>query len=196
MKTTPRECPRCRGSLQPTWRGEHRDKFLQCEYCGFLVDVPDEHTVEHSESEEFTDDHGRQVRRTRTVRHTRRDLDDEPGGAGEGGVLTFIPDFTIDGEEVEFTLDEFPPKLARMIQATLDEVGWEDSIQSPPDGGGMTGSKSTSSEYCFESMVEDAPRTVILDDWTDMPLAPRYGKLAAAAGVGAVLAIALMMLLF
>ena len=29
MSSTPSECPRCRGSLEPIWRGEHRDKFLQ-----------------------------------------------------------------------------------------------------------------------------------------------------------------------
>lgn len=203
MSTTPRDCPRCRGTLEPAWRGEHRDKFLQCEYCGFLVDVPDEHTVERSESEEFTDDRGIRVKRVTTVRHTRRDLAGELEGVDEGGGLEFPSEIDLGGAKLELTLvelpnellSEIPPELARAVQKEFIDLSPGDGIQSAL-GKKLFTPKGWSSEYRFDSEVECPPTTFFLDDSTDMPLAPRYDKLFVAVGVGAALAVAVMMMLF
>lgn len=82
-------CPQCQGSMRPVFVGEMQDKHVQCEYCGHLCDVPDEHSVAKEESVAYTDDAGREVRRSRRVTTTRRDLHDDvavPGEEREDGV--------------------------------------------------------------------------------------------------------------
>lgn len=68
------KCPRCLGTLAPSYVGEARDKFLKCQHCDYLHDVRDAGSVETEEVEEYTDENGNRVTRTRRVLHNRSDF--------------------------------------------------------------------------------------------------------------------------
>jgi len=106
--------------MRPVFVGEMQDKHLQCEYCGHLCDVPDEHSVAKEESVAYTDDAGREVRRSRRVTTTRRDLSGEaskPREEEEDGV----PIVAGPGQDTYIIMPGSPEEMVASLERKMGE---------------------------------------------------------------------------
>ena len=132
-------CPECNGTLRPTLVGTAKDKHLECEYCGKLVDVEDSSTTIEEEVESFIDPSGRRVQRTRRTIHSRSD-GNEPRAIPAGRPTRFLfesPDSQsfIDLSDREAAREQLRAQLGdsmadSAIDSLLEQI--EEQIQSGP----------------------------------------------------------------
>jgi len=83
---TLQRCPQCTAPMRADYIGALSDKVLRCDYCGTILDVPDESTVEQSTTTHEVGP-GRIVTTTRKKLVTRRDGPGERGGAGDAATV-------------------------------------------------------------------------------------------------------------
>ncbi len=122
------KCPRCLGSLAPSYVGEARDKFLKCQHCDYLHDVRDAGFVETEEVEEYTDENGNRVTRTRRVMHNRSDF--EPRKLHSNRVESEGPSFLItEGTEGFEQFNEWLQSVGKATGGELQSV----TLRSPEE---------------------------------------------------------------